>query len=79
MEDIIKFEFEEDEGKPLLFADVEEDQFFVATNGFLYQKVSSELANCIASKEGTPYAVDDAFDKDELISRILPRVTKIRF
>lgn len=65
-----------------LFSDVEIDQFFVATNGHLCQKVTGNSYNIVADANGTPLASSTlrlgSFSKLK-ISRILPKVAKIEF
>jgi hypothetical protein len=75
----ITFEFE-DAPSDLTFADVEEDQFFIDQDGWLCQKAGRCAYNSIADKKGEPTcSFFDGIDGEHLITRILPKVTKINF
>lgn len=65
---------------PQVFANVEEEQFFVSHNGELCQKIDWDSYSVIADVAGNPYAnrVNDV-SPGEPVDKILPRVTKITF
>ena len=77
---MITFETEERTDKAPTFGDVEINQLFANSEGFLCQKVDSQSFTFIASPDGTPLAnYSESATPSEIISRILPRVTKINF
>ena len=65
--------------KPIL-SDVDNDQFFVDISGFLCQKVGHDRIITIADSDCLPIAgYYETDDEDQLITRILPEITKINF
>jgi len=72
--------FEQQPPSTLKFGDVQENQFFVDTNGYLCQKASTSSYHTIADNNGELYATSVgyacAYDK---VKRIIPKVTKIEF
>jgi hypothetical protein len=72
--------FEQQPPSTLKFGDVQENQFFVDTNGYLCQKANSSSYHTIADNNGELYStyVDLACAYDK-VKRILPKVTKIEF
>lgn len=76
---MIKFIYEETKPDSPTFGDVETDQFFV-NRGNLYQKVDQLSANKIADRNGVPFSESEViFQINEIISKILPKVSKIEF
>ena len=76
---MIEFEFESRNDKTFTFADVEEDQFFINRSGYLCQKQNVCAYITIADEEGIPYCSDSNCEVDEIVQKILPKVTKIKF
>jgi hypothetical protein len=77
---MFKITTEKETEKQLKFGDVEEDQFFVNTNGNLCQKSSSDVYTTIASKYGKPMSKTEyVVDYNTKIQKIFPKVTKIEF
>ena len=76
----MKFTYEQEETNTLTFGQVQENQFFVDSDGYLCQKICSDSYCTIARSNGEPYAssTNCAFNSDT-IKRILPKVTKIEF
>jgi hypothetical protein len=66
--------------RPPVFGDVDENQFFIDSDGWLCQKMSETSYNTIADDEGKPQA-DTAILRDwsSPIRSILPKVSKIKF
>ena len=61
------------------FGQVEENQMFIDSHGYLCQKVDEDWYNVIADAHGEPLSDRrDAIGSDK-ISKILPKVTKIEF
>jgi hypothetical protein len=77
----MKFITTEERVYGLTFADVEEDQFFVTSHGYLAQKITSTSYNLIATPHGQPYAAHIyRCDPCAKIQRLmLPKVIKIEF
>ncbi len=68
------------EARPLTLKDVAIDQFFVSTYGTLYQKVTEDKINKVASEDGKPLAgYTESVSPNKPISRICDFVTKIEF
>lgn len=77
---MIKSITEQQETTAPTFGDVKINQFFVSIEGNLYQKTTGIGANRIARFDFTPYALANVvFYDSEVITRILPTVTKIEF
>ena len=77
---MITFETEERTDKTPVFGDVEENQLFTCAAGYLCQKVDGQSFTFIAQPDGTPLAnYSVGMNRTEIISRILPRITKINF
>jgi hypothetical protein len=80
---MIKFIVEEalaEENESLTLADVEEGQFFVNKEGQLCQKYWEACYFVIADENGEP--LGDSVDCEwnyRVVSRILPKVTRIEF
>lgn len=78
---MIKFITEnQEEAKVLTFGQVEIDQFFVDSGGWLCQKVGVSSFNTIADDGGNPAA--DYYKNiatDKVIQKIFPIITKIKF
>lgn len=77
---MIEFKTGRKQAMPLIFANVEFEQFFVDEHGFLSQRVDVDRYLIIADPVGVPHSniVEDVqLDRD--VQRILPRVTKISF
>ena len=75
----ITFETEAVEEKPK-FGDVEENQPFIAGDGFLCMKIDGDSLTVIARPDGRPLAnYKEEVQAHCEIQRILPRVTKINF
>jgi hypothetical protein len=69
-----------EELKKLTFADVQQNQFFVDSDGDLCQKYVEDSYFVIASNAGTPSAMYiECVDKSKPIRRILPIVEMIEF
>lgn len=76
----MKFIYEEvKKNKQLTLEEVEENQFFVCTDGYLCQKADETAYTTIADDEGNPTCCKLDCDYDIPIQRILPRVEKIEF
>lgn len=68
-----------EESAIITFAKVDDDQFFVDSNGMLCQKISCEEYVTIANQDGKPYcSYETAYDDDE-IQRIIEYIGKIEF
>jgi len=76
----MKIIFEQQAPNAPIFGDVQENQFFVDTNGYLCQKSSASLYHTIADYNGELHSTylecSSAHDK---IKRIIPKITKIEF
>jgi len=75
----IIFEKQNKKEKQLTIADVEVDQFFVCSNGYLCQKANDCFYNTITDDNGILSCESFDCNPDYEIKRILPRVTKIEF
>jgi hypothetical protein len=75
----IIFEKKENQEKQLTIADVEENQFFVCSDGYLCQKLGSYGYTTIANSNGQLYSGYFSCDAHDRIKRILPKITKIEF
>ena len=76
----MKFIYEHEGTNTLTFGDVQENQFFVDSDGYLCQKICSDSYNTIANSNGVPYSSSTtSADNSDAIKRILPKVTKIEF
>jgi hypothetical protein len=75
----IIFEKEENQEKQLTIADVEENQFFVRSDGYLCQKLGSYCYTTIAKSNGQLYSGYFSIMKHDRIKRILPKIAKIEF
>jgi hypothetical protein len=75
----IIFEKEDDQEKQLTIADVETNQFFVCSDGYLCQKLDSHRYTTIAKSDGQLYSGYFSGDAHDRIKRILPKITKIEF
>lgn len=80
MGNAIQFFPKEEYAKTPVFEDVDEDQFFVNSEGQLCQKVDNDTYNIVADSDGEPFANHiKNVDTDEEIKRICPSVNKIEF
>lgn len=76
---MIEFKTGRKQPMPLIFANVEMDQFFIDEEGQLCQKYDSDRKHLIALANGEPCANYECITWDTPVQRILPRVTKINF
>ncbi len=67
------------EEKELTFDMVEKNQFFIDSDGWLFQKSSDNEFMSIADDEGIPTSVSFSRGELEGIRKILPKVYKIRW
>lgn len=66
--------------KTLVFANVEENQFFVQPSGYLCQKITNNSYSMIANACGKPYGNHYSNVGPQMeISRIIPKIAKIEF
>jgi hypothetical protein len=76
----MKFIYEQEGTNTLTFGQVQNDQFFVDSDGYLCQKINSDSYSTIANINGVPYASGTTCACNyDAIKRILPKVTKIEF
>jgi len=76
---MIKFITEAEE-KPPVFGDVQTDQFFVHSLGWLCQKNGEDSFNALTDSDGNPYASRESNVRPDMpITRILPRVTTLEW
>ena len=74
---MIKFETDEVEVDAPLFADVSDSQFFIDSDKRLCQKYDANEAHIIAGPLGGPMCDAVGMSPDDVIKKILPKVTKI--
>lgn len=66
--------------RPLTFADVEPNQFFVAMQGTLWQRVTNTQANMVARESGELYSgMTQPWTPGEPILRLCEEVKRIEF
>lgn len=70
---------QQSEKKQLTFGDVKLNQFFVSSAGRLWQKVSNDEAQIIASSCGIPLTGRAYFSHHDIIERLIPEIEKIEF
>jgi hypothetical protein len=75
----IIFEKQNKKEKQLTIADVEVNQFFVCSVGYLCQKVTDSLYTSIADENGLLSCEIFDCNQDYEIERILPKIAKIEF
>jgi hypothetical protein len=75
----IIFEKEDDQVNQLTIADVETNQFFVCSDGYLCQKFSNSRYVTIADSSGELTCEDFSCPVNYAIRRILPKIAKIEF
>jgi len=75
----IIFEKQNKKEKQLTIADVEDDQFFVCSVGYLCQKISNSSYTSITDENGLLNCESFDCNKDYEIKRILPKIAKIEF
>ena len=62
------------------FGDVKINQFFVASNGYLHQKIGGRYSSVIAAESGAPCAAYfDNWHATASIRKILPEIERIEF
>lgn len=68
-----------EESTILTFQDVDENQFFVSSDGSLCQKMDEETYCIIADSDGNPYCSYESAYADDEIHRIIEYIGKIEF
>lgn len=77
---MIKFITESDTNKSPVFADVDDNQFFVDTENRLCQKETYETYVIITNRTGKPHSlVEECIESTMPILRILPKIVKIEY
>jgi hypothetical protein len=70
---------QKEESTILTFQDVDENQFFVSSDGSLCQKMDEETYCTIADRDGDPFCSYDTAYPDDEIQRLIEYIGKIEF